>query len=202
MRSLDETWVEVATCAGRRDVVPRQIAYAGVQAAEVAGSAARKGNDLGILCSYEMEDGGGRAEVDVRSRLMMGFGVEGATCKSPASICVMGPSFLGRQAAAAESHCLLTSGRLHPKTKLIHYSSRWGFTLAGSFHRAPAQRPVVLNSILVRGTRYSMLAFKAETTSPADHLGTRAASWPLHSTETAWDTTFLRTSSGKQDQWC
>ena len=27
MRSLEETWVEAATCAGRRDVVPSQVAY-------------------------------------------------------------------------------------------------------------------------------------------------------------------------------
>lgn len=67
-----------------------------------------------IWVSVSVKDGRWRrgAEVDGRSRLMMGFGVEGATCKSPASICVMGPSFFARQ-APAESHCLLTSGRLH-----------------------------------------------------------------------------------------
>lgn len=51
----------------------------------------------------------------------MGFGVESAACKSPASICVMGPSFFGRQ-AAAESHCLLTSGRLHLEN---HPQQQW-----------------------------------------------------------------------------
>lgn len=100
---LDKTWVEAATCAGGRDVVPRQVAQTRVQAAEVAGSAVRRGDDLGICVGTKMEDGGGRAvEVDGKSRLMMGFGVEDAACKSPASICVMGPSFFGRQAAAAE----------------------------------------------------------------------------------------------------
>lgn len=51
--------------------------------------------------------------MDVRSRLMMDFGVDGAACKSPASICVMGPSFFARQ-AAAEPESLLVDVRQAP----------------------------------------------------------------------------------------
>lgn len=59
MRLLDETQVEAATCAGRRDVVPRQVACTRVRAAEVAGSAVWGGNDLGICVRtrWKMEEG-------------------------------------------------------------------------------------------------------------------------------------------------
>lgn len=112
-----------------------------------------------------MEDGGGRARVDVRSRLMMDFGVDGATCKSPASICVMGPSFFGRQ-AAAEPESLLVDVRQAPPEDGSTTALDGASHLAGGGELPPCTCPAArcLKAILVKGRRYSTPAFRAQRT--------------------------------------